>query len=121
VAAQEATKALMTTVKSLPELRAQKRKLDNHMNLLYALLNAIKARTLDKYHDVGQNILSGASLRAGRLSSRLHIRITAIDPSAAICLLALALKCCEAVDVVLVCHTPPFCGFRCCVSSNAST
>jgi Sec1 family len=60
-AVQEATKQLMTTVKSLPELRAQKRKLDSHMNLLYALLNAIKARTLDKYHDVGQSILSGAS------------------------------------------------------------
>lgn len=59
-AVQEATRALMTTVKSLPELRAQKRKLDNHMNLLYGLLTAIKERTLDKYHELGQSLLSGA-------------------------------------------------------------
>jgi hypothetical protein len=58
-AVQEATKALMTTVKSLPELRAQKKKLDNHMNLLYGLLNDIKVRTLDRYHDLGQSVLSG--------------------------------------------------------------
>ena len=67
-AVQEATRALMTTVKSLPELRAQKRKLDNHMNLLYGLLKAIKERTLDKYHELGQALLSGAR-RAGNRSS----------------------------------------------------
>jgi hypothetical protein len=60
-AVQEATKALMTTVKSLPELRAQKRKLDNHMNLLYGLLSDIKTRTLDKFHEVGQALLSGVA------------------------------------------------------------
>lgn len=41
-ALQEVTKALMTTVKRLPELRAQKRELDNHMNYLYGLLIDIK-------------------------------------------------------------------------------
>ena len=60
---QEATKALMTTVRSLPELRAQKRKLDGHMNMLYALLTAIKARTLDKYHELAQSLLAGAPQR----------------------------------------------------------
>lgn len=58
---QEATKALLTTVKSLPELRTQKKKLDNHMNLLYALLHIIKERTLDKFHEVGQQVLSGTA------------------------------------------------------------
>jgi hypothetical protein len=58
---EEATKQLMTTVKSVPELRAQKKKLDSHMNLLYALLQKIKARMLDKYHEIGQNVLSGAA------------------------------------------------------------
>jgi hypothetical protein len=60
---QEATKALMTTVKSVPELRAQKKKLDNHMNLLYTLLHSIKGRMLDKYHEVGQNILAGVAFQ----------------------------------------------------------
>jgi hypothetical protein len=59
---EEATKQLMTTVKSVPELRAQKKKLDSHMNLLYALLQKIKSRALDKYHEVGQNVLSGVQL-----------------------------------------------------------
>jgi hypothetical protein len=65
-AVQEATKALMTTVKSLPELRAQKRKLDNHMNLLYGLLSDIKTRTLDKFHEIGQSLLSGVDLYKAR-------------------------------------------------------
>lgn len=56
---EEATKALMTTVKSVPELRAQKKKLDSHMNLLYTLLQNIKDRTLDKCHELGQSILGG--------------------------------------------------------------
>lgn len=57
---EEATKQLMTTVKSVPELRAQKKKLDSHMNLLYALLQKIKSRALDKYNEVGEKVLSGA-------------------------------------------------------------
>ena len=61
---QNATQALMSTVQSLPELRAQKKKLDNHMNLLYALLNEIKTRALDKYRETGQNLLSGGSRAA---------------------------------------------------------
>lgn len=60
---EEATKALMTTVKSVPELRAQKKKLDSHMNLLYTLLQNIKDRTLDKCHELGQRILSGIPLQ----------------------------------------------------------
>lgn len=59
---EEATKALMTTVKSVPELRAQKKKLDSHMNLLYTLLQSIKDRTLDKCHELGQSVLAGTAL-----------------------------------------------------------
>lgn len=63
----------MTTVKSLPELRAQKRKLDNHMNLLYGLLSDIKTRKLDKFHEVGQALLSGVWLCAP-MSQRFSVQ-----------------------------------------------
>ena len=76
---EEATKQLMTTVKSVPELRAQKKKLDSHMNLLYALLQRIKSRGLNKYHEVGQKVLSGTLLLTITLI-HLHVDLQANMP-----------------------------------------
>lgn len=72
---EEATKALMTTVKSVPELRAQKKKLDSHMNLLYTLLQSIKDRTLDKCHELGQSILAGTALSCTWDAALVHMRL----------------------------------------------
>lgn len=56
---QDSTRGLMAAVKSLPELTERKRVLDKHTNIATALLREIKARALDRYHELANDLMAG--------------------------------------------------------------
>ena len=55
---------LLSAVSSLPELTERKRLIDKHTNIATALLGAIKARGLDTYAAVEEDLLAGRGDRA---------------------------------------------------------
>mmetsp|Transcript_36225 Transcript_36225/g.80602 ORF Transcript_36225/g.80602 Transcript_36225/m.80602 type:complete len:637 (+) Transcript_36225:105-2015(+) len=56
---QRNTQNLMSAVSSLPELQERKKVLDKHTNLATALLSQIKARALDQFHNLSEDVLTG--------------------------------------------------------------
>lgn len=52
------TKHLMSAVNSLPELTERKRIIDKHTNLAFALLDNIKARSLDSHYNLEDDMLT---------------------------------------------------------------
>ena len=51
------TQSLIHAVSSLPELQERKKVLDKHTNLATNLLVEIKARALDQYHSLAEDLL----------------------------------------------------------------
>lgn len=51
------TQNLIHAVSSLPELQEKKKVLDKHTNLATSLLAGIKARSLDQYHSLAEDLL----------------------------------------------------------------
>jgi len=51
--------SLLTAVSTLPELTERKRMIDKHTGVATALLGAIKARSLDSFYSVEEELLSG--------------------------------------------------------------
>mmetsp|Transcript_17310 Transcript_17310/g.44389 ORF Transcript_17310/g.44389 Transcript_17310/m.44389 type:complete len:644 (+) Transcript_17310:191-2122(+) len=56
---QANTKHLMSAVATLPQLTERKRTLDKHTNLATALLGQIKTRSIDFYHQLEEDLLTG--------------------------------------------------------------
>lgn len=72
----DTTSKLTSTVSSLPELLEKKRLIDQHMNLATAVLEAIKARKLDRYFEAEEKLLHKTS------SDRSAIQALLSDPEA---------------------------------------
>lgn len=53
------TKHLMSAVATLPQLTERKRMLDKHTNIATALLNHIKTRCIDFFHQLEEDLLTG--------------------------------------------------------------
>lgn len=49
----------MSAVSSLPELQEKKKVVDKHTNLATALLGQIKARAIDQYFNLEEDLLVG--------------------------------------------------------------
>lgn len=67
----DTTSKLTSTVSSLPELLEKKRLIDQHMNLATALLEAIKARKLDRYFEAEEKLLQKTSSDRSALQNLL--------------------------------------------------
>lgn len=65
------TKILMSTVNSLPELTERKKIIDKHTNLAFALLDNIKARSLDSHYNLEDDMLTRGTVDRSTLMNIL--------------------------------------------------
>lgn len=89
---------LANAINELPKLRQKKKILDQHMNIASSLLKHIKARELDAYFSVEEQLIAGTSVSLQELSALLGPESGKGRPSDKLRLLMTYYLCTEKVD-----------------------
>lgn len=93
------TKHLMSAVNSLPELTERKRMIDKHTNIATALLGEIKARSLDGFYNIEDDMLGRGSVDRTALLNILKGKGTVEDKLRTAIVYLLSLEVTPAADI----------------------
>ena len=93
------TKHLMSAVNSLPELTERKKMIDKHTNLATALLSEIKARSIDGYYNLEDDMLARGSVDRNALLTILKGKGTKEDKLRTAIVYLLAIEVTPAAEI----------------------
>lgn len=96
------TKHLMSAVNSLPELTERKRMIDKHTNIATALLGEIKARSLDGFYNLEDDMLGRGSVDKSALLTVLKGKGTKEDKLRTAIVYLLSMEVTPAAEVEAV-------------------
>lgn len=96
------TEHLMSAVNSLPELTERKKMIDKHTNIATALLQEIKARSLDGYYNIEDDMLGRGSVDRNALLTVLKGKGTKEDKLRTAIVYLLAVEATPAAEVEAV-------------------